>query len=350
MHNHARRWGRIGARAAFAATLALPVTLPPGPVMAEGKAASSDRIFLDKLPIPQAVYSRSGPVAAGKTRLVPFETAPFPYAGTVPATGRPFLDVSSGGRKGHRGRGGRVLWQDETFADRRVLLHIPEGFDIRRPSLMVVFFHGHGANLSADVDRRQLLPEQLTMAGTNAVLVAPQLAVKAADSSIGKLWQPGAFARMLGEAARELSKLHGDRRTQRTFATLPVAIVAYSGGYVAAAWSAQNGGLGRRLRGVVLLDALYGETGKFTDWVTGDRTRIFISAYTSSTRARNEELQRTLARKGISFSHDIGRHARRSNVYFMDVSRGSSHRNFVTAAWSDYPVADFLSRLGGYTR
>lgn len=89
---------------------------------------------------------------------------------------------------------------------------------------------------------------------------------------------------------------------------------------------------------------------KFSAWITGDRTRIFISAYTSSTRSRNEDLQRTLARKGIAISHDIASRGPRSTVYFMDVSRGSSHRNFVTSAWSAYPVADFLSRLGGYTR
>ena len=51
---------------------------------------------------------------------------------------------------------------------------------------MVVFFHGHGANLAQDVRDRQQVPAQITAAGVNAVLVAPQLAVNAADSSAGK--------------------------------------------------------------------------------------------------------------------------------------------------------------------
>ena len=46
---------------------------------------------------------------------------------------------------------------------------------------MVVFFHGHGANLAQDVLDRQQVPEQITAAGVNAVLVAPQFAVNAAD-------------------------------------------------------------------------------------------------------------------------------------------------------------------------
>ena len=74
----------------------------------------------------------------------------------------------------------------QTFSDNRVLLHIPPGFDPKRPAVMVVFFHGHGANLAQDVYDRQQVPAQITAAGVNAVLVAPQFAVNAADL---KCWQ-----------------------------------------------------------------------------------------------------------------------------------------------------------------
>ena len=72
----------------------------------------------------------------------------FPYHGMVPVLGRPFLNSS--GNQGHWGHAdfrGQVLWESETFGDDRVLLHIPPGF---RPetAVMVVFFHGHGANLA----------------------------------------------------------------------------------------------------------------------------------------------------------------------------------------------------------
>ena len=183
-----------------------------------------------------------------------------------------------------------MLWADETFADSGVLLHLPQGFDARRPAVMVVYFHGHGANLGDDVARRQQLPAQVSASGANAVLVAPQLAVNAADSSPGKLWQPGGFARLLDEAAQHLAKLHGDPRTVRTFAEMPVVIVAYSGGYVAAAWSLHHGGADGRVAGVVLLDAVYGEIDKFADWLTLDRKSFLVSAYTVSTRRGNERL------------------------------------------------------------
>jgi hypothetical protein len=75
-----------------------------------------------------------------KTKLAEFQHAPFPYHGTVPSTGRPFLDAGEGGRRGHRTSSGTVYWEDQTYKDSRTLLHIPRGFDVRRPALMVVSF------------------------------------------------------------------------------------------------------------------------------------------------------------------------------------------------------------------
>lgn len=305
-------------------------------------------IAIDQVPIPHQVHSRGKPVAKGKSALVEFDTAPFPYDGVVPRTGRPFIEIDDDGRRYRRTGSGRILWEDETFSDRRVLLHVPAGFDARRPGLIVVFFHGHGATVGDDVFLRQKVPAQL--AGSNAVLVAPQLAVKAADSSIGKLWQPGAFARFLGEAAAALARTHGDPRTTRSFAAMPVVIVAYSGGYVAAAWSVHHGGIGKRLRAVVLLDALYGEVDKFEAWIARDPSRLFVSAYTSSTNRGNEALKKRLSDRDIDFKTTDELAAGVGNVLFVPTGSGSRHRDFVTNAWSDYPLADLLGRLNGYAR
>lgn len=228
-----------------------------------------------RVPKPHQVQARSGPIKQSKTQLVALSTAPFPYGGTMPGSGEPFLDVEIEGRKGHTKRSGRILWADDTFSENRVLLHIPKGFDVRKPGMIVVFFHGHGAMLERDVMQRQQVPAQITQSGANVVLVAPQFAIDASDSSAGKFWQPGAFAQFLGEAAKELGRLHGDKRAVRAFASMPVVIVAYSGGYAPAAWCITQGGLKKRLRGLVLLDALYGELDKFVSWIQGDRSAFF---------------------------------------------------------------------------
>ena len=51
----------------------------------------------------------------------------------------------------------------------------------------------------------------------------------------------------------------GNPRAAKAFANMPVVIVGYSGGFVPTAYSLAVGGVEKRIRGVFLLDALYGE-------------------------------------------------------------------------------------------
>ena len=287
----------------------------------------------------------SVPLAKSKTELVEFGSAPFPYEGVVPGTDEPFLNVVNGEQKGHRTARGAVLWQEETFNDSHVLLHIPSGFDINRPAVMVVFFHGHGANLTRDVLNRQAVPEQINLSGVNAVLVAPQFAVDAADSSPGRFWQPGAFARFVNEASAKLASINGNPAKAKQFANMPVIIVAYSGGYLPAAWSIRNGGLGKRLHGVVLLDGLYGEIGDFAKWIKNSPSVFFVSAYTSSTRRQNLELANILKEENVPYSTDIGGHLWRGHVALLATDSDVNHRDFVTQAWTSNPIADILANL-----
>jgi len=95
--------------------------------------------------------------------------------------------------------------------------------------------------LERDILDRQKVPAQISASGINAVLVAPQFAVNARDSSAGKFWEPGAFDRFIREAAGKLASLHGDPRASQAFSNMPVVIVAYSGGYLATSWSLKVG-------------------------------------------------------------------------------------------------------------
>lgn len=347
MQQTARKVWMCKALAALAAC-ATACTATAGAKTAPARSANRDAV-----PKPHAVQSRATPLAKARTTLLPFQTAPFPYAGAGGPSGKPFWDVDEQGRRGHTTPYGRLYWEDETYSDNRVLLHIPKGFDIRRPSVIVVFFHGHGAVLERDVLRRQRVADQISRSGANAVLIAPQFAVDAADSSAGRFSEPGAFGRFMGEAAQALARLHGDRRSALTFASAPVVFVAYSGGYLAAAACATKGGLDKRLRGVVLLDALYGELGKFTSWIENDRSAFFVSAYLGSTREKNVELAGILASKDIAYDTALDRPLHQGDVAFLSGSDGGddvSHRGFVTRAWVDNPIEDLLRRLPGYRR
>ncbi len=316
------------------------------PALAQTRAAPSP---VAAVPVPQEVHARIPPLKAPRSALVEFDVSPFPYEGNVPRTSRPFFDVTDeDGRRGHSSARAGVLWEDSTYSDKRALLFMPKGFDVRRPGIIVVFLHGNRATLERDVGGRQRVAAQIAEANVNAVLVAPQLAVNANDSSAGRFWESYGFARFIGEAGAHLAQLHGDKRTRKTFATLPVVIVAYSGGYVPAAWALHKGGSDARVIGVLLLDALYGEVDKYADFIGRHPKAFFVSAYTSSSARGNESLQQYLAERDHPFATTLPPRVE-GTVAFLRTS-GAEHEDFVTRAWTEDPIRDVLERLSGYAR
>jgi hypothetical protein len=285
------------------------------------------------------------PAKEDLTTLVSLKSSAFPYFGNNPRTEAPFLDISRGDRRGHRSYGGRVFWQDQTFSDSRTLMHIPEGFDARKPGVIVVFFHGNGATLERDVRDRQLVPQQISESGVNAVLLAPQLAVDAADSSAGKFWQPGGLKRFIDESAGHLAELYGDPQSAKAFASMPVIIVGYSGGFEPTAWSLEVGGLGNRVRGVLLLDAVYGELDKFASWIENNRAGFFVSSYTRYTKRHDRDLMAMLREKGVPVSEDMDGPLRPGTAVFVQSPDGVTHRDYVTHAWTYNPVKEVLVKM-----
>ena len=279
------------------------------------------------------------------TTLVSMKSSAFPYFGNNPRSEAPFLNISKGDRKGHRSYGGRVYWQDETYNDSRVLVHVPETFDVRKPGVIVVFFHGNGATLERDVRDRQLVPQQISDSGVNAILLAPQLAVNAADSSAGKFWQPGGFKRFLDESASHLARLTGDPKSAQAFANMPIVIVGYSGGFLPTAWSLEVGGVPSRVRGVFLLDAVYGELEKFASWIEKNRSGFFVSSYTRYTKRHDKELIEMLRDKGITVTETMDGPLRPGSVVFVQTPDGVTHRDYVTQAWTEHPVREVLVKM-----
>ena len=291
-----------------------------------GSVASGYKLASLSPELPMA-YAPLSPTKHEQTRLIGFENSAFPYFGSDP-------------RNGNSGyaRGGR-------YGDNRVLVHVPAEFDARRRGVIVVFFHGHGATLERDVRDRQLLPKQISDSNVNAVLVAPQLAYDAADSSAGKFWERGGFKRFMAEAAEHLARVYGDPRAAEMFARMPIVVVAYSGGFVSAAWSLHVGGLGNRVRGLVLLDAMYGEMDKFSSWIASNRSAFFISAYTQHNKRRDDDFAAILKEKGIPVSYELNGPLRPGTVAFLYTGEGARHRDYVTRAWTENPVKDVLVRI-----
>jgi hypothetical protein len=290
------------------------------------------------------------PMPAARTQIAPFETTPFPYSGPVPDKNITFLDVVNGERRGHTSLRGGVYWEDLTYSDKRVLLFIPRGFDIRRPALIVVYFHGNLATLTRDVRDRQQIPRQLEQSGLNAVLVAPQFAVNALDSSSGRFWEPGVFGKFLDEAVGKLARLHGDARARAAFERAPVVIAGYSGGYNPAAFALAVGGINQRVHGVMLFDGLFAEIDKFADWLAKRPPAFFFTAYGKSARSEHAELQRTLADRGVGFGTTLPARLTSGSVTLLAVGDDVAHNDFMTKAWVADPFRAALARIPDFAR
>ena len=288
-------------------------------------------------------------IDGANVELASFQNSAFPYHGLIPnyedtGKSRPFLDVDDNGRLGHSSPRGGIHWEDQTYSDRSVLLAAPQSFDPAKPGVIIVFFHGNNATLSRDVIARQQIVRQLADSGLNAVLVAPQLAVDAPDSSAGRFWTPGGFAAFLSEAQTKLGDLYPNVRS--AFRRMPVVIVAYSGGYLPAAYSLAVGGDTGRVRGLVLLDALYGERDKFVRWAEGPgRNAFFVSAYSTSSREGNEAVRAELSAAGVQTVSGLPAELNRGVVAFIDAG-SVDHNDFVTSAWGGEPLRDIFSRIG----
>lgn len=337
-----------GLGAAFLVVLAI-LAGDHGIIATAGATEAENLVIPLPRPRPQIriLKPRTG-TFPGRTQVMEFESAPFPYDGKNPITGKPFFDVFFDGRFGKRGARGHVYWENESYTDSRVLLSIPRGFDIRKPAVMVVFFHGHGAKIDRDVRDRQQVAAQITRSVANAVVVAPQFAVDAADSSPGAFWDPGFFDEFLSEAGEQFSLMLGQPKTARTFFKMPLIFVSYSGGFVPTAWALRLGNIKDRLRGIVLMDSLYGELEHFENWILKYRRGFFISGYLGSTRARNLQLQKLIVEHGIPTQKELNGDIKPGSVVFLAGHAEESHRDYVTQSWTADPLADILNRLPEY--
>jgi hypothetical protein len=283
--------------------------------------------------------------------LVAFDASPFPYRGAKPTDSKPFIDVAENGRYGHTTPRGGVRWEDETYSSRNSLIYIPKGFAPSPRALIVVYFHGNNTELMRDVDARQQVPQQLAASGLDAVLVAPQFAVDAADSSAGHFWEPGYFKKYVAEGALHMAEIYGDRCAQSAFAKMKIVIVAYSGGYNPAAYALHSGGANARLYGVALFDALYGETEKFDAWINARGPALFVSACSAASQLENVALQRALKerrqhRRVLSKPPDRLR-LPRGSIIFLAAGPDIQHNDFMTQAWTANPLTAVLAGIEG---
>jgi hypothetical protein len=159
-----------------------------------------------------------------------------------------------------------------------VVVHLASDFDPHAPLHLVVFLHGYNGCARVLMSPGSLAcraggPEQpgWDLAAThdsahaNTVFVIPQLAFLRRDGRPGAFDRPGVFRKFLEELlAGPLAARLGPRRLADVAG---IDLVAHSGGYQTALAILEHAGLADRIKSVVLLDALYGETPRFARYV-----------------------------------------------------------------------------------
>ena len=126
---------------------------------------------------------------------------------------------------------------------------------------------------------------------------------------------------------------------------MPVLLISYSGGYIPAAWSLQDVNGTARVRGVLMLDSLYGEEEKFASWIASSRSAFFVSAYTRYTNRHNSALAGMLADRGVSSGNELPDSLSRGGVTFLATGPEAVHQDYCTQAWTENPIKDVLARL-----
>lgn len=280
--------------------------------------------------------------SVNQTVIRTFKYSPYPLTDKLANT---FFEVNDNGRRGHNSPRGGLLWEDITYSDNRVLLAMPDNFNGHHNPTLIVFLHGNEATLERDVLERQQVPAQIISANTNAFLVAPQFASDALDSNVGNFAEKKYFAKFIKESAVQASVWQDNKQLDYQLRHASIILVAYSGGYLAAATILEKGGVSNRIKGVILLDALYGQEAVFAKWLSSNhRKSFFFSAYTEPARASNETLQNMLRDKGIKFEMEMPELLQKNSITFMQLDETIVHKDLLTQAWNSEPLADLLRK------
>jgi hypothetical protein len=250
------------------------------------------------------------------------------------------------------------------YRDDTVIVFVPSHYrydydDDDEGVAALVHLHGHSTTAERAMTAHELR-EQLADSRQNAILILPQLAVMAADSSCGKLETSGGLARLVSEAivttAHEGRGALGDARFPVHARRGTVCVSAHSGGFHAAACALRVGGLD--VRETYLFDALYAEVETFRDWVMArkgaslHRRHKLVSFFIdgTSTDANSSALRAQLDHAGVLTASELqegalSRHElSHAEAVFVHTSLYHSNVTWETNALRDCLYASALPR------
>lgn len=225
-------------------------------------------------------------------------SAPFPYEGPQGDTKIPFFDHHDPktNERCHTTSEGVCYPEKPYYTDSRVFIHVPQHFQPSKPWTLLFFFHGHHTDWSRDFKTSPILA-QIAESSANIILIAPQFAKDAADSSPGKFYQEGTFNVFLEDVCQNLEK-----KIQKSNCTeSEILFAGFSGGFKPIAYLLAQKSLSPHLHAVLLLDAFYSEFDKFERWIEKNPEMCWVNVYGESTEKNYQDFFKKLRKKNISF-------------------------------------------------
>jgi hypothetical protein len=295
------------------------------------------------------------PKAAGKPASVPagkyhgtfienLKSTPFPYTGKNIDPN--FFDVvdPKTGERFRTTRNLERLSEKDHYRDNSVLFHVPDQFDIRKPFTYIVFFHGNRTEIRQFL-KDYRLDEQMNKSMKNAILILPQLARNASDSSPGRFAVKNVFRSFMLEVAQVLTSKFG-KNYQKRFEQAPIVLVAFSGGYKPLACTLDRGGVGSRIKGVFLMDALYEDLYIFSKWILRNPCGgFFINLFTEESACEDKTriLAQFLREHHLPYAEEWPKGVKKGQISLVRSS--FDHMQIPIAGPPQEPLAKLLQNL-----
>ena len=195
-----------------------------------------------------------------------FSSAPFPDSERI---------------NGHVYDGKTYSFQDH-YNDSSVAIFIPKGFKENGSTNFVVYFHGWGNNIDSACAQFNLI-KQFSVSNVNAIFVFPEGPKNSPDSFGGKMEDKDGLKNLINDVVKflvEKGKLNSPNIGN-------IILAGHSGAYHVISFCLMRGGLTPNISDVILFDALYGQTEKFSHWIETYNGK-FIDIYTDSGGTKNE--------------------------------------------------------------
>ena len=217
----------------------------------------------------------------GEMNILQLSTAPFPAQ--MRANGHNY--------------NGKHYSKEEHYSDSSVAVFIPKHFKPSRNINFVIYFHGWYNNIDSACAQFNLI-EQFSTSKKNAIFIFPEGPKNAPDSYGGKLEDKDALKKMLNDVMNYLSEQKKIKSTKIG----DIILSGHSGAYRVMAYILMHGGLTKNISDVILFDALYAQTEKFTHWIENYKGR-FINIYTDGggTKSDSEDLMQDFDGWGIKY-------------------------------------------------